>query len=126
MRIFRLPNEDADYQELVTKQAKIRSEEILIIILCLLFFITATILSTWRVIVIRRCEGLNLRMHHVCLMAFAVANFIFLVIIMYFAIIFYLFNDQDALFNVIISQFVVIYVFLGLAICRIVFEVMTN
>ena len=59
MRIFRLPNEDADYQELVTKQAKIRSEEILIIILCLLFFITATILSTWRVIVIRRCEGLQ-------------------------------------------------------------------
>ena len=126
MRIFILPNEDADYQELVTKQAKIRSEEILIIILCLLFFITATILSTWRVIVIRRCEGLNLRMHHVCLMAFAVANFIFFVIIMYFAIIFYLFNDQDALFNIIISQFVVIYVFLGLAICRIVFEVMTN
>ena len=58
MRIFILPNEDADYQELVTKQAKIRSEEILIIILCLLFFITATILSTWRIIVIRRCEGL--------------------------------------------------------------------
>ena len=125
MRIFRLPNEDADYQELVTKQAKIRSEEILIIILCLLFFITATILSTWRVIVIRRCEGI-LTMHHVCLMTFAVANFIFFVIIMYFAIIFYLFNDQDALFNIIISQFVVIYVFLGLAICRIVFEVMTN
>ena len=65
-------------------------------------------------------------MHHVCLMTFAVANFIFFVIIMYFAIIFYLFNDQDALFNIIISQFVVIYVFLGLAICRIVFEVMTN
>ena len=65
-------------------------------------------------------------MHHVCLMTFAVANFIFFVIIMYFAIIFYFFNDQDALFNIIIGQFVAIYVFLGLAICRIVFEVMTN
>ena len=109
----------------LTTPEKIRSEEILIIILCLLVFITATILSTWHVIVVRRRDEI-FSLHYVCLIVVAIANLVFFVVTLYFAIIYFLFSDQIALFNLILTQFVAIYLFLGLVICRIAFEIMAN
>ena len=109
----------------LTTPEKIRSEEILIIILCLLVFITATILSTWHVIVVRRRDEI-FSLHYVCLIVVAIANLVFFVVTLYFAIIYFLFSNQIALFNLILTQFVAIYLFLGLVICRIAFEIMAN
>ena len=117
--------DDSDHQEPKIKPSKIRSEEILIIILCIFFFLTATTLSTWRVIVLLRREG-NFTINYVCLIAVAITNLIFFVVTLYFAVIYFLFNDQDALFNLIFCQFVAIYLFLGLVMCRIAFEIMAN